>query len=384
MRFDHIRLTNWKNFREIEVDLPDRAFLIGPNASGKSNFLDAFRFLRDVAAPGGGLQRACAERGGFSKIRCLSARDVTHVGIEVTLRDNDDTWVYELLFNRQSKSAPVIVVEEEKVWKNGQILLERPDIDDRTDPLRLTQTALEQIVANRAFRSVVEHFVAISYLHLVPQMVRDATGLLKDAPIPDMYGGHFLEKIANTPKNTQGARLRKIEQFLKIVVPQLENLKIETDQRGVPHLEVTYAHWRPRAGKQDENQLSDGTLRLIGLLWALQDGSGLLLMEEPELSLHKAIVTQLAPFIYKTLRSNKKAVRQVFMSTHSADLLSDPGIGAEEILIFIPDKNGTNIQLGYEIDAIRSLMEFGTPASEAALPHTEPESTVQQLRLFEA
>ncbi|HLA43889.1 MAG TPA: AAA family ATPase, partial [Aggregatilineales bacterium] len=64
MRFSRIELTNWKNFQHIEVDLPDRVFLIGPNASGKSNFLDAFRFLRDLARPGGGLQNACEVRGG--------------------------------------------------------------------------------------------------------------------------------------------------------------------------------------------------------------------------------------------------------------------------------------------------------------------------------
>ena len=33
------KLQNWRNFRIIEVDLRERVFVIGPNASGKSNFL---------------------------------------------------------------------------------------------------------------------------------------------------------------------------------------------------------------------------------------------------------------------------------------------------------------------------------------------------------
>ena len=75
MLITRLKLQNWRNFKRIEVDLRDRVFVIGPNASGKSNLLDVFRFLRDVAKPkGGGLQRAVEARGGMTKLRCLLAR----------------------------------------------------------------------------------------------------------------------------------------------------------------------------------------------------------------------------------------------------------------------------------------------------------------------
>lgn len=41
LRFTKLYLKNWRNFGEVEVALPRRAFLVGPNASGKTNFLDA-------------------------------------------------------------------------------------------------------------------------------------------------------------------------------------------------------------------------------------------------------------------------------------------------------------------------------------------------------
>jgi predicted ATP-dependent endonuclease of OLD family len=50
-------LRNWRNFRFADVDLTDRVFIIGPNASGKSNLLDVPRFLRDIAKPGGDFSR---------------------------------------------------------------------------------------------------------------------------------------------------------------------------------------------------------------------------------------------------------------------------------------------------------------------------------------
>lgn len=74
LRFTHLRLENWRNFRHLEADLGQRVFLIGPNAPGKSNFLDAFRVLRDIVTEGG-LQKAVQRRaGGFSALRCLAAR----------------------------------------------------------------------------------------------------------------------------------------------------------------------------------------------------------------------------------------------------------------------------------------------------------------------
>jgi predicted ATPase len=45
LRFTGIRVENWRNFGQAEVDLQRRVFIVGPNASGKSNFLDLFRFL---------------------------------------------------------------------------------------------------------------------------------------------------------------------------------------------------------------------------------------------------------------------------------------------------------------------------------------------------
>lgn len=382
MRFSHITLTNWKNFTSAEAELPDRAFLIGPNASGKSNFLDAFRFLRDLAAPGGGLQRACDARGGVSRIRCLAARNPPGVGIRVKLADNDNTWTYELVFTQRTQFPASPVVRREIVRHNGSVLLSRPNDDDKRDERLLSQTALEQIYANQSFRALADHFSKISYLHLIPQMIRDSTTFPREFDLPDMYGGHFLERIARTSERTRKARLAQIGKLLKVVVPQLEQFDLQIDDRGIPHLVATYRHWRPNAGQQNETQFSDGTLRLIGLLWMLQDGAGLMLMEEPELSLHKGVITQLASFIHRSQMRAKGGPRQVLISTHSVDLLSDKGIDASELILFQPSETGTKLLIGAQIKDVVTLMESGMSAGEAALPYTQTPS-MEQMRLFE-
>lgn len=65
MLISRVKLQNWKNFQHAEARLLDVTYVLGANATGKSNLLDVFRFLRDIAkAQGGGIQKAIADRGG--------------------------------------------------------------------------------------------------------------------------------------------------------------------------------------------------------------------------------------------------------------------------------------------------------------------------------
>jgi predicted ATPase len=102
--FSRLRLKNWKNFSTVNVPLQSRVFLVGPNASGKSNLLDVFRFLRDLAATGGGFQEAVSRRGGVKAIRSLAARRYPDVSIHVDIRSGEaQSWEYEAAFNQDSK-----------------------------------------------------------------------------------------------------------------------------------------------------------------------------------------------------------------------------------------------------------------------------------------
>jgi len=99
MRITGVSLANWRNFKNLDVRIGPRLVVVGANATGKSNFLDAFRFMRDVAArDGGGLASAVKRRGGFGKVRCLFARrnNLGQVKLEFDLVDGADEWRYTL------------------------------------------------------------------------------------------------------------------------------------------------------------------------------------------------------------------------------------------------------------------------------------------------
>ena len=366
-----LKLTNWRNFTDVDVPLLDRAFIIGPNASGKSNLLDAVRFLRDVAKrEGGGLQSAVRRRGGVPQIRSLSAHSGGGVGIEVHLsRDSGEPveWMYRLVFAVEPRGHHRIVVQQEVVEQNGVKLLERPDSEDMIDADRLTETALEQINANRPFRDVAQFFNEITYLHLVPQLVRHGAEIGGNRVDSDPFGQGFLERIGTTNSNVRRSRLNKIATSLSHIVPQLQEINFEKDSNGQPHLRVRFDNWRAHDVSQREDQLSDGTLRLIGLFWSLLDRGGPLLLEEPEISLNRDIVLRLAELIYslsvpvRRRRDNERHSerRQVILTTHSPDLLCDQGIGSREVLVITPGKDGSVVRLLDDHPGKRKVLEAG-------------------------
>ena len=375
----HLTVKNWRNFRAFDVDVRERQFIVGPNASGKSNFLDIFRFLRDVAKQeGGGLQKAIKDRGGVSKVRSLAARKDPEIAIEIHLAeaiDEPTIWRYALGIRQETRGRRLPLVAYERVWHLERQIVDRPNGDDKGDSQLLTQTYLEQIGANVKFREVARFLQTITYLHLVPQLLRHADQIQGRVIEDDPFGQAFLERIAKTSEKRQKSRLRSIEEALQLAVPQLQKLRFVRDpDSGRPHLEALYSHWRPNAGWQREDQFSDGTLRLIGLLWSLLEEDSLLLLEEPEQSLNAGIVAQLAPVIHRIQRRRR---RQVMISTHSDDLLSDPGIDGREVLMLTPGGEGTEVQIAADAQDIRALLEAGFSAGEAILPRSNPSQAAQ-------
>lgn len=384
MHITHIELKNWLNYQKLETGvLTDRVFIIGPNAAGKSNLLEVLRFLRDVAQPAGkkpqagGLQNAVTEmRGGISKLRCLNAKGDNEVRITIHLASEDGTaWIYDLGFKNEGRGNNRIKVSREVVTKNGKNLLTRPTEQDKKDPEQLTQTHLELTNANAGFRELSHFFSETTYLHLVPQLLKYSSKIGGNVIESDPFGQGFLQRIAATVEKTRKARLRRIQKALDTVVPQFKELRFVKDEiSGLPHLEANFVHWRERGAWQRENQLSDGTLRLIGLLWSLMEGNSLLLLEEPELSLNEEIVRHLPKVIHR-IQTQAKTRRQVFITTHSEALLSDRSIPPEEVLRLANTPDGTEIK---PLDAQEQIMfASGMSVAEVLLASVKPENPEQ-------
>lgn len=378
LRITRLKVQNWRNFREAEIHLARRAFFIGPNASGKSNLLDAVRFLRDVAKPiGGGLATALSDRGGLSKVRCLWARGRrTEVVIEVDVGDDERpaAWSYHLSFTRGKKeNFPTIFREEIK--RDGDIVHQQVR-DASGDGAIFSESLMEQAKQNASFRELHAFMGSIAYLHVVPQIVRDPRRALDRGDDP--YGGNLLQSINELAARYRDNRLKNIAGALSIAVPQFADLRLKIDSLGMPHLEAGFKHWRPNPSYQTEEAFSDGTLRLLGFLWAVAERRGPLLLEEPELSLNEHIAKQLPQMI---ARMQRKSGRQVLMTTHSEAMISE-GVGLDEVHRLVPGDDGTTVETAAQNKDIAKLVAAGFTVGESVMPLVRP-ARAEQLGLFD-
>lgn len=378
MYISRIRLNNWKNFQDVDVKVSERCFVIGANATGKSNFLDALRFLRDIVKQGGGLQAAVQMRGGVTKIRCLSARTHTNIRIEVDLNkdgESSPTWKYAIDFKHIGggiqKSRATILEEIVYNYHAHEYILQRSPRNGEEDSETLLYTHLEQVTSNASFREIRDTFLNLEYMNVIPQLVREASSIVMSSDKEDYFGRNFLKRLSSLNPRVRNSYLRRINDVLSLAVPQLEQLSFVKDPMGVPHIEAKYKHWRAQGSKQNEMLFSDGTLRLIGFLFAMLDGTGIILLEEPESNLHSGIVVQIPAFI---ARIQRERGRQVIVTTHSYEILSNSGISAEELIVLTPSTEGTMAKNAEDVKEIKIILDAGLSAADALLPKTTPEN----------
>lgn len=130
--------------------------------------------------------------------------------------------------------------------KNGETLLIRRYNDENEDYLSKQFTHLEQPAINIRFRILYDAFKNISYVNIIPQLVRESEALIPSNAFEDFYGRNLLESISETPMKVRNARLKNITRVLKMAVPQFSDLEYIQDEKGHPHLQIRYEHFRPK------------------------------------------------------------------------------------------------------------------------------------------
>lgn len=384
MRISRLKLRNWRNFRNVEVsDLPGVVYVVGPNGSGKSNFLDALNFLGDVANPaGGGLQDAVRKRGGMGRVRCMYASESADVEIEIDLSDDrrNILWTYGLTL-RSSKQTEGPFVARELVIRHyktrpSKKVHHRVCGKKNKIPSQFFKTGFEQLEVGKDFRSLSEFLKQIKYYYPVPQLIRFGAQIGGELLIDDPFGQNFINHMLLTDREVRINRIKKIQQSLKSVIPDMDNLNLRLDKEsGRPHLEVKLkrfnGHRRPTL---QEDQLSDGTIRLIAMLWICHEVPGRpVIIEEAELSINDGIVEDLSMLFEKSLEGSREK-GQLFVSTHNGSLLSNPGINPEGLVVLKRAKEGSNAEKMN--DSEWSVAEAGFPPYDAVFTSVERASKI--------
>lgn len=344
---NRIVLRNYKSIGNCDVRLGPLTYLVGENGSGKSNFLDVLHLVRDALS--GSLDNALNERGGLSEVRRRSSGHPNHFGIriEFSLKSGQNGH-YAFNVGALKERGYEVQAEEcvvEGIGKGPYFKIDRGKVQATSEATfpSVTSDRLALVAASglTAFRPVFDGLTAMGFYNLNPKLMRELQKpqegrLLKPAGenIASVIG--HLERVAKD-------QLSIIQEYLQTVVPMvhgverkqvgpMETLEFRQEMTGAKH------PWRFLA-----QNMSDGTLRALGILVALFQGNRdysptLVGIEEPETALHPAASAALREAL--ALASEQT---QIIVTSHSPDLLDDSGLSADSFLAVVSEGGETRI-----------------------------------------
>ncbi len=307
-----LRLKNWKSFKDSTLYIDPLTILIGINASGKSNVLDALDFLKKIATPHWSINDAAGSiRGGFDFI---IRRGEKKCQLEVTVNDNE------------KESVTKINYPNDKHWFKGQITKELQNI----------------LVFNP-----------------VPEKMRGYSPVSNELK-PD--GSNIAGVIASLPKDEKEKLEDELTKYVS-PLPEKDIRKIQSVTVGLNNSDAMlycYEEWNPDK-PIDARGMSDGTLRFAAIVLALLTAKphSLLVIEEIDNGLHPSRAKELVK-VMKEL-SQKRSV-DILCTTHNPVLINELG---NEMIPFISyvkrDSEGNSvIELLEEKDNLAKLMASST------------------------
>lgn len=342
-----IVLKNYKSIGYCDVQLGSLTFLVGANGSGKSNFLDALHLVRDALS--GSLDNALNERGGLNEVRRRSTGHPHNFGIrlEFTLPDGR-MGHYAFTIAALEGGAYEVKAEECTLGRKGvgpRFKVERGVVVESSESTfpALTADRLALVAASgmAAFRPVFDAITAMGFYNLNPKLMREPQKP-QDGRLLKPVGENVTSVIAHLERSAP-EKITEIETYLRTVVPSVHGF----ERRQIGPLETlefrqevagSKAPWRFFA-----QNMSDGTLRALGVLTALFQGNRdftplVVGIEEPETALHPAASAALREAL------SKAALRtQIIVTSHSPDLLDDAQIDPGRILAVVSEGGVTKL-----------------------------------------
>jgi len=351
-----IRLTDFKSFVDEEVELAPLTLLIGANASGKSNFLDAIRFLQGLSQ-------------GLTIPEVLNGEERAHSGAWPGLRGRmeesarfgrsafaiESEWVatggQEVRHQIECQTAPFPARRSEWV-EDGNRRIVAPTKLKPHDNLLKNLDAASTKPEKDLMIALLEELAGVRFLDIQPSVMRDYGR--RGAPLGD-DGKNFSGVLASLSEDEK-VKHSFVVWLREICAPEIEDL----DFAEIKELGDVMAIFVEKGGARiSARSLSDGTLRFMGILLALQTANpgDIFLVEEIGEGLHPTRMQ----FFLKLLES---AVLdrdiQVIATTHSPGVLQ--WLTSErlrEVLVFgrIPGRSGSVVRRLGEITYFEEVIQ---------------------------
>lgn len=328
-RFTAIELTNFLSYKHARIELEDLIALVGPNASGKSNLVAAFKLLREI--PIHGLPVALARRGGFDQLRHRSSGRPNDPSLRVEFMMTGSTLTshYEIGFGAVKPRSYRVKYESATVHfgeatynfnSDGKTVtfdadesLDAVDGEASRDVREFPVPPGQSAMSSAGFGGFLVYRVLqeLQTVEINPARVSDLQEPTSSAEFePD---GSNATSVFEALESS--ARMELIDE-LNAIIPGIVRIEIQrlADRQTFKFVQATSSGNREFNAKQ----MSDGTLRAFSILLALKQPSkpSLVVVEEPEVAIHLGALQTLMELL--ELESDSA---QVVITTHSADIV---------------------------------------------------------------
>jgi predicted ATPase len=330
-----VRLKNYKSIAECDVRLGPLTFLIGPNGTGKSNFLDALAFLARAVATTP--YEAISDRGGFREVlrRVPEPPDKLRMAIEFSVpggegRDDDrGSYEFEIAqplgpgernFEVVHEQCTLYLGDEVEGFRAERGVIRATWLPDREAVIQPDRLFLQAADLPHSFASLFVGLREMRFYNFDLEVLRTphrpATGA-----VLGRYGeglGDVLDALKNGYPNYK----RRLDAYLRAVLPGAASIERDFAGSYVTVLLRTFFDGNPGQYEFGPEAMSDGTMRAAALLaalfqpWALEGRVPLVGIEEPEIALHPAA----AGVLFDALTEASEHV-QVVATSQSPDLL---------------------------------------------------------------
>ncbi|WP_084360910.1 AAA family ATPase [Hydrogenophaga palleronii] len=388
-----VAIRNYKSIAQCDVQLHALTWLIGPNGSGKSNFLDALHFVRD--ALDNSLENALRERGGISEVRRKSYGHPNNFGIRLEfVLPNGTPGRYAFTVGALPNNGYEVKKEECRIGLNANcdyFLVERGEVVDTSAAVFPKTTADRLALLNASglpeFRPLYDAMISMGFYNLNPKIIREPQKP-QDGRSLKSAGENIASVIAHLTKGAPEA-IDEISEYLSKVIPSLHGV----ERKAIGPLETLMFKQEVSGSKSPwefyAQNMSDGTLRAVGILTALNQVSDhsrptLIGLEEPETALHPAAASTLREALVKASQR-----MQVIVTSHSPDLLDDPEIRSDSLVSVVA--SGGETKLAPVDEASRDVLskKLFTPGELLRLNQIGPDKKSQgflnskQINLFQ-
>lgn len=343
MRLTRVRAWNFKSFRELDIRLDPLNIVIGANASGKSNFVALFQFLRDIVESG--LDNAVQMQGGPLYLRNMNCGDQSltiELSTETGVRGpgtgsepSQSKYRFSLALDRGQKAS---VVEDEIHRPSFSVTrgdagyhFEGQDHVARTfvEMMNSRQQADERLLLETlvGYTHPFGGVRSIGVYDIDPKAPK--TGVRAGKSDLEPNAGNLaiaLERILSDSDHR-----RDLLNLLKHALPFARDLQTQREADGTLlfHLREKFSEAAIPA-----EFLSDGTIDVLALLAILYfERKSLVIIEELERNLHPSLV---ATFV--DLLKEASANRQILVTTHNPEVVryADP----DQLLLISRDEAG--------------------------------------------